>query len=811
MKFSAFPLVALLFLACLLTVPAYWCHRQGWVRRDFHRDVFAAAALALLAIGFFWRPLFEPQAWIPAGGGDMASMLYPNFAFVNESLRRHELPLWNPLLFCGEPFGADIQTGILYPINLGFWLLNRNLTYRDLEWLVVGHFYLAGLFTYILLLSLPVGTQRPVSRLAALAGGVAYMFSDLFVTHVGNLNMVAVAAWLPLVFLFFHRAMQELKPGYAVAAGLVTGVAFLAGHIQPFLYVLVAIAVYAAFQTYEMGRSRSARRRLPQLAFVLLTFGIVSFGAIAAQFLPSVELSSLSVRSDLTYPDSTQYSLPPSQLISLLVPDFFGRGPRDYWGQWLRTETGYAGVFTLVAAGLAIALRRERVVRLLAALTALGLVLALGGYTVLQGWLYEFVPGFDKVRAPARFVLLFDFGVALLCGLGVDSLLHPLRRRERAVVSRVLALLAAAALFCVLVLVPASLFLLEANREQAERILARVSGISDGFAMFALLLVASLGLLLARQRAWVRRPTVGLLALALVSFDLISLGHDLEVTTTDPTAGYNQASVIGFLRSDPGLFRIDTDTGIWDIWQPNAGPLYGIQEVQGGQHPLVLATFREYWSALGSRSTPLYDLLNVKYIIGRKGVPLDFSKWELAFDSDPQLSVYRNRNFMPRAFVVHRSVVEADAEAQLALMHMPGFDPRETVVVEQGRSLSGPPSPSSAVVARYRNDEVVVQVQTETEGYLVLSDMYDRGWQATVDGDDAPVLRADFTFRAVPITAGTHEVRFFYRPASWILGGIITACTWLFGLVWGALSLWRLRFPPRLSRYGVPAGAGGAA
>ena len=796
MKLLSPPVVWLVVLTLVGVGPTYYAYWRGWLKRDYHRDVLAAALLALLAMLFFWRPIFDGNAWIPAGGGDMASMIYPNYHFVSESLKRGELPLWNPYLFCGGPFFADIQTGVFYPVNLAFWLLVRNVTYESVQWLVVFHFFLAGLFTYILLCALTTGPQKPLSRLAALTGAVAYMFSDILVTHIGNLNLIAVAAWLPLVFLLFHRAVVERRMGYAAAGGLATGIAFLAGHIQPFLYIALTLALYFALHLFLMGRNRATRQHLPRLLAVAVVYGVVGFGAMAVQFLPGRELADISVRSEMTYVKSTDYSLPPSQLIALLIPDFFGRGPGGYWGQWLRTETGYIGVFTLVAAGLALALnrnaRRERLVHFLAGLAALGLLLALGGYTVLQGWVFELVPGFEKVRAPARFVMLFDFAVAVLAGLGVDALMKPLRRVERATLAGVTRVLGLGALLVTILLTPAMLVVLEMSRDQHEAVLARITGSAEGTAMFAVLLLASLGLVLARQQAWARRSTIGLLAVALVALDLISAGHDLEINANDPTLGYQHPTVVEFLRQDRDLYRVDTDTNVWDVWQPNAAPLHGIFEVQGGQHPMMLSSFRTYWSELGSRSTPLYDLLNVKYIVGKKGVPLDFSKWQLAFDADPQFSVYRNVDVMPRAFVVHNAVVQPEVKAHIDAMRQLGSELRETVVLEKGQPLNlGPIAArkSTASVSSYRNNEMVIDVDAATDGYLVLSEMYHDGWRATVDGRAAPVLRADYTFRAVPVASGKHQVRMYFSPISWETGRAISGFTWVGVLAWG---LWAL-------------------
>jgi hypothetical protein len=104
--------------------------------------VAATGLLALLTIGFFWQILFTP-AWMPAGGGDLAPFLYPNYRFAAEHLKQGDIPLWNPHLYSGVPFAADIQSGLFYPLNLLVFLLTPSLTYEWLEYLAVFHFWLA--------------------------------------------------------------------------------------------------------------------------------------------------------------------------------------------------------------------------------------------------------------------------------------------------------------------------------------------------------------------------------------------------------------------------------------------------------------------------------------------------------------------------------------------------------------------------------------------------------------------------------------------------------------------------------------------
>ncbi len=468
-----------------LTLPA---------RRQMQTDLAGIGVVIAATLGFFWRLVFTANVWIPAGGGDLAGFLYPTYQFAAEWWRRGVIPLWNPYLFAGQPFVGDIQSGIFYPLNLLTFLISSPFSYRDLELLSVLHYMIAGIGMYAFLrwgsfrgttpFNLPsvekkaegqVAPSKPhLSRAACLAGALAFEFSDLFITHFGNLNLIAAAAWLPLVFLFFMRGVDqaietraqppsrplaevpprirpapsganssagsglapvESRPGHSrlavswlavnsitpsIVSGIFLAVAFLAGHIQSFLFILLALGMYAVYRVVESRRS--ALRVLAALGVTL----VVGLGLSALVLVPSVEMSRASVRSSFTYEDAAQFSLPPAELVGLFVPGFFGRGPEAAWGPWPRVEVGYLGIFPLILAGLAVVLRWDSKTFFFILLALAGLILALGGYAIVHGWLYAFVPGFGQLRAPARFILLVDFGLAASAAIGFDTLVQPL-------------------------------------------------------------------------------------------------------------------------------------------------------------------------------------------------------------------------------------------------------------------------------------------------------------------------------------------------------------------------------------------------
>ncbi len=81
---------------------------------------------------------------------------------------------------------------------------------------------------------------------------------------------------------------------------------------------------------------------------------------------------------------------------------------------------------------------------------------------------------------------------------------------------------------------------------------------------------------------------------------------------------------------------------------------------------------------------------------------------------------------------------------------------------------AGPGSPAearTAIILRDTGSELAIHV-TGAGGYLVLNDALVPGWSATVDGRAAPIVRADYAFRAVPVPAGDHDVMMRYSPWS---------------------------------------------
>ncbi|MDY7042319.1 MAG: YfhO family protein, partial [Chloroflexota bacterium] len=230
------------------------------------------------------------------------------------------------------------------------------------------------------------------------------------------------------------------------------------------------------------------------------------------------------------------------------------------------------------------------------------------------------------------------------------------------------------------------------------------------------------------------------------------------------------------------------------VWQPDFSLLHGLYDFGGLWNPLSLAAYDAFYWSVG-RDSPLYDLAGVKYLITRKDRPPGEGKFVLAFDDDPQVDVYLNTAALPRALLVHRAVVVADAGAAHTRIHAPDFDPATMVVLLEGQSepLDIDPGDGERLlgIADFGSNHLEVTVTTPVAGYLVVSDMFYPGWVATVDGEPRPVLQANYCFRAVRIEPGEHRVHFEFRPRSWTVGLAISAVTACALLLWAAVALIR--------------------
>lgn len=798
------------------------------IRRHERRwDLLCATLLAAMFAAFFWRTI-SGAAYRPADGGDLVSFLFPIYRFAARTLSQGSLPLWNPHLYGGAPFIGDIQAGFLYPPNLLLFLLNPSFDYRWMEFLSIGHLWWAGLGVYAL--SRTLGCSRP----AALLAGLAFGLCDIFFIHLGNLNLNAVLSWSGWILAACHLALTRRSLTWAGVAAALFAIANYAGHAQSSYFLGMAIGIYSlgllAVQYSErLSQASPVTALQPALAGLKYPAAIFVLAALlsAPVILPSFEMLPYTDRGQFDYQDTVSYSLAPGPaFIGMLTPGFFGRGPSNYWGSWDRVELPYAGLVTLLLAAAAFLLpmpeKRRRLLPLLA-LALFGFVIALGSNTPVHGWLTQILPVYGSFRAPVRIIVLWALALSVLGAIGMDALLAERaggnENRHPSHTARLLSVIRIGGPAVLLVLIPMIFVLIPVL--DGDPVALQRAFMAGRALLLATVVWFVIWLLLELYRRFrlEGNSLVGLL-LFLLLLELFVAGANIDVSENDPSLKFAQPEITAYLQgldddneavdrdsarpasfpasSSPDPFRIDVRTAIYDLWQPNAAALFGLQDVWGIYNPLVLTHWQKLWDNNPGRHTRIYDMYNVRFVIVRDGTPLD-EQYALAYDAPGPLAVYQNPDPLPRAWLVPAAIRLPDEEAVLAALKEPSFEPLHTVLLAQQNdnalspentnestpsSMSGPVS-----VLAYSPNEIVLAAQAERAGYLILSEVWFPGWLATVNGEPAPVWRANYTFRALSVPAGELEIRLWYAPASWRRG---LALFGLGFLLLAGLGLWRL-------------------
>jgi hypothetical protein len=165
------------------------------------------------------------------------------------------------------------------------------------------------------------------------------------------------------------------------------------------------------------------------------------------------------------------------------------------------------------------------------------------------------------------------------------------------------------------------------------------------------------------------------------------------------------------------------------------------------------------------RLPPILDLLGVRYLVCTSKSAVSPSESFPAAD----YYVLENHSALPRTFVPRTVEVVPNDETRLARLADPLFDPREIAYVEQPANLPSSASGETEIVEA-NPQRVVLRAHMQTQGLVVLADLWNNGWRASVNDKNVPILRVDHALRGVIAPAGESEIVFRYSPLSLELG-----------------------------------------
>ncbi|NNE09508.1 MAG: YfhO family protein [Gemmatimonadetes bacterium] len=708
-----------------------------------------------------WRIAATPEEIAPpAVNTDCALAYYPRRAFATDRMRAGDLPLWDPYTFCGQPFLANYQSALLYPVNLALYLMEP---LRAMGWFVAVHFILGGFFTIELLRTL--GSSRG----AAIVGGIAYGISPYFMTRIGHPTFVSTAAWIPLVLAFVFRLRDRPSLRNGAFLGGAFALAALAGFPQTLvhLHYAAALAALALLPAMSGGRAR----------FLALYAGAVllSFGLAAFQLFPTYEFLRESTRAAMDWPTFLSGTHHPAMIWRAWFPDLFGN-PMDenlwstlftrgngYFRQNYVSTLGYCGIATLALGvpGLLFARGRGYWIALLALSLAI-----LWGTPVAR--LFHALPGFAFSR-PDRIIVLVNLALAV----GLASALDAWKEERMARMGASLLFAGAGSCALVFLLAKGTVF----GALAGGRVPLDVADVTFSRTVVTTLALSLSGLAAALfvKGSAARIALVGL----LVTVDLFLFGSRFHLTLPYD-ATFRETNEIRSMQSEVAsarLLRVGGESA--HLLPPGTASLYGMRDI-AGINALNLDRYRTLLEAVQPgvydrrRYTPFREENARSPVLAMlAGVPYSIAQGRPA-RLPPEAGAARPS----RALLVYDWETVSE-ERMPALLTDPSFDPSKKVLLES--AIAPPPLAPGRGTADIRIDDpdlVVIDASTDSGAVLFLADTHYPGWEVSVNDTPAALLRANYAFRAVPLSAGEHVVKFEFRPRSFRTGAVVAALSW---------------------------------
>jgi hypothetical protein len=795
------------------------------------RDLLCVALLYVICLVLFREIVFNNAAF--ASEGDTAAA--HSYQHVGTFIRETEGvdPLWMPFFFSGMPtFGnvAYIPHNVSYLQTAVVWALNFFFLKGNWTWLVV-HYFFGGLFMFLLTRMLKF------SRIVALFAALTFMLSPYAIglTSEGHGSKLMALNYLPLVFLMTHLVIERrdlLSFGLLAAS---VGTLLLTNHMQIVYYVFIVIGCYVLFRIaadYKQGTLAVAKPTAMVIAALAVGLCISSY-----VYLSVYDYAQYSIRGGgtagssggLTWDYATSWSWHPAELITLLIPGFFGMQLPYYWGPIMpwTNSTVYAGLLPVLLSVIALVYRRNSQTVFFALLTALAFLVAFGKYV---GFLYEllftFLPFFNKFRAPAMILHLLPFTLGILGAYGFAYLLEAgehMKELDRAKLARVMLYgLAGAGGVVVLALLlksvlleslSGSLFLKDGEVEQfrqqygqqasraiAQIKLARFDIFWKDLVKFGVIAAAAFGVTYAFLKEKIGVAAYGATILVILVVDLWIVAG--KYITPKPGAALEQSfrpdATTVFLKQQPGNFRVFP---VGQMFMDNSLPYHGIASI-GGYSPAKLKIYQTMLDSCLERSADpqfpwnmnIINMLNVRYFVVPGRLP-DGQLELVNVDQQRKVLTYANRNALPKAWYVGNIVVARTDAEHFAALNASDFNAARTAVLYQQPPVQFGPPDSNRIpeITEYKSRRITLRSETTSQALLVLSEVYyPAGWKAFIDGKETEIYRTNYILRSVSVPEGVHEVVFSFDPPLYRIGWIVSNAAWAISALCILIGLWQI-------------------
>lgn len=747
-------------------------------------------ALLCLPTLHFYPALFNGQFQL---NGEHSNIGYPLYDLLAKGLRRERSLLWSPDINGGHPIFAEGQGAFAYPLNLVFaWLYPGPHSYSLLQWI---HLALGSVGMYLL------GRHNRASREASFLAATASMFSPFCVTQSFPLCVSESLALSPWAIYAYERWDSRPTPRNAGILAAAIALLTLTGYPQFLHGTLIYIAILQIQRIAASPRLMRSREWIqPRLQTGIVAVTLAT-GASAVQWIPLLELTGLSHRSD---------GIELVDAIPLLDPT---SSPEKMIGFLdLSLPLLFCSPLVLLLAWTGLTLSRNRNVTRHAIATSSFLVLVLGSATPIFRLIYEhhLIPGLNAFQLMLFYIPHLMIGISMLAGFGIDAvcaketsgMLRQLAPHERLTGSnRSSHTRARFAIAATGIIVLVSVMALPAQtRNMLWAIPASLS------AWFLLRNSASLRwALCAIVGAQVLANRPGQIAWADRSF--LEASHGIskpgEARTRDGFRTYDASDSLTAANLPASAADLPERVELmFSTMAPMTNLLSNTSSLQSeigldlARYHIAESLLREQAGRLPQDSGHrLLDSLGVRHVFlhNRSMTPAPVPPIS---GLDPTIVQVENTSVRAR---IRLHAVAACTDSPETAMALREQLRTEILVIETEnvrgttRCLADPLERqrpehrfrhrSTLAIVESKDDIHTIDVSGRKGSWLFIADAYYPGWRAHIDGTETAIYPADLLGKAVWVPKGKHRVTVSFRSSSFTFGLILSLTSSILGSI----------------------------
>jgi hypothetical protein len=730
----------------------------------------ALFTLAVFTLAMFADVIFFSDNLILSNNtSDIVEQFFYWRDFGFSQLKHGNLALWNPHIFSGAPFLGGFQSALLYPPNILYLMLPVS---KAINMSIALHVLLIGFFMYLWT------TYRNLHPLACLCSSVILMFSGAYFLHIyaGHLSNLCTMAWVPLLFLCIDRLFDQRSLKWSLMGMFTITMLILAGHPQYVYYTALAAGIYSALCLIKSNHRTG----------VIISLAIICIGSLllsAVQILSGIDAARESMRSAVSYLYAASFSFPPENIMTLLVPNFFGDMMHiDYWGRYYLWEMSLFISITGLSLAIYGAFYGERQKKHFSlTMVIILLVLSLGIHTPFFNVLYHWLPGFNNFRGTSKFISLLTVFLVMLSGVGLDNLI---RNQRQNIWASVVLLIVGIILFALLIWISAAIkdvnissywqqilnYIVNTKEAGTDPRLysdPEFIKMSADFAMKDLLRSALICFLLAILFFAVKYHRLFAYAIAIIAIAEILIFANASKQSFDANT-LQESDIETFLWEHPGDYRI------LNLTKPNSAMSIGARDIWGYDStiPLRYAQFMNFIQP-GLNPDNAGQHLNFK----KPHKLLSMIRFRYLFNKrNGEKTVMELKDVMNHIHLIsHWQVIDKHDDI-FKEMESPSFDPRQTVILETSPDIESVQSGNigECTIEDSSTDYLTIKGKLERPALLLITDSYSKGWQvkplAGSSQKKYQVMPANYTLMAIPLYAGEHHLRLEYKPKAFVVG-----------------------------------------